>query len=129
MRKLLYVLVLAPFSVMATTCPDGFVAYEYAPFVPAVGGVCPFGYVVHDVETICGAGDGVCWLLRTLCGAGIDKIKTSTGIVVPLYADKHTTPSVHIRYNNTVCYADLEPGNVAGAINIKFNGDVYHTLK
>lgn len=127
------VLFFVPISLFAAECPNGFIVMEYADFVPAVSGGCPVGYIAHEIDDVCSDDSSpVCWLIkqmRVLCGAGIDKIKTSTGIVVPLYADKYTTPSVHVRYNDTVCYADLEPGNVAGAINIKFNGDVYHTLK
>lgn len=137
MRGLIFVLLLIPgFAYGADVCPGGFVAIEEPDeFVVLSGdGTCPAGYTAVDEYDACGGGavDYLCYIasvVRALCGAGIDKIKTSTGIVVPLYADKYTTPSVHVRYNDTVCYADLEPGNVAGTINIKFNGDVYHTLK
>ncbi len=54
-------------------------------------------------------------------------IKTSTGLSVPLYATKNTTPSISIGIGESVCYADLIPGRASGAINIEYNGQIYHT--
>ncbi len=128
-RILFFVFIVFPLMVSARSCPSGFIAHEYDAFVPAVKSVCPAGYVAHDVETICGAGDGACWLVRALCGAGITTLNASGGLSFPLYSDKSTSPSIHIKYNNTVCYADLEVGSAAGAINIKYNDVTYHTVR
>ncbi|MBP3398063.1 MAG: hypothetical protein J6K82_03975 [Alphaproteobacteria bacterium] len=118
-----------PLAVFAQSCPTGFVAYEYDGYVPAVAGVCPSGYVAHDTETVCGAGDGACWIveqIRALCGAGITKIKTSNGVSVALYSDKATKPSMNVQYNGAVCYADMVPGRATNAINVKIGDVIYH---
>ena len=130
MKKLIFIFVVFPS--FAATCPTGMVAVEYDTFVSAGAGACPAGYVAHGIDTVCGAGDGACWLveqLRALCGAGITQLNTSGGLSVPLYADKTTNPSLHIKYNSMVCYADLEAGNATGTINVKYNNVVYHTVK
>ncbi len=62
-----------------------------------------------------------------MCTAGVTTIRTSNGIVVPLFTKKNTSPSIHIGYNNQVCYADLVPGKTTHAIHINYNGTVYHT--
>ena len=59
----------------------------------------------------------------------ITKLNTSGGLSFPLYADKSTSPSIHIKYNNMVCYVDLESGSATGAINVKYNGVVYHAVQ
>ncbi len=64
----------------------------------------------------------------SLCGLGYTKLNTSTGVSVLLYANKRTTPSINIGDVNGACYADLAPGRATGAINIMYNGVVYHTL-
>ena len=127
MKKLVFIFLVFPSY--AAVCPAGMVAVEYDTFVPAVSGACSAGYMAHDVDTVCGTGDGVCWLIRMGCGAGVSSIRTSTGLSVPLYAEKETFPSLCVRYNNTTCYADLDPGQVSGTINIKYNGVVYHTVE
>ncbi len=128
-KKILILFLLCPFHTFAQSCPSGMVAVEYDAFVPATGGACPSGYVAHDVETICGAGDGACWLVRMLCTAGITMLNTSGGLSFPLYSDKSTSPSIYVKYNDTVCYADLEVGSATGAINIKYNDVIYHTVQ
>ena len=105
---------------------------EYDNYVAADAGVCPSGYVAHDVDTVCGAGDGVCWIvehLRELCGAGVTQLNVSGGLNFPLYSTRATNPSLCVRYNDTTCYVDLESGNVTGAINVNYNGVVYHTVE
>lgn len=127
--KVTLLFIIIPFVGFAATCPTGMMAVEYDAFVPAVAGVCPSGYVAHATETVCGTGDGACWLvehLRALCGAGITKIKTSNGFSVSLYSDKATTPSLNVGYNGMVCYADMKEGRATGTINVKIDGVVYH---
>ncbi len=79
------------------------------------------------VATMCGA----CWgveQLRNLCTAGITSLNTSGGLAFPLYAEKSTSPSIYVRYNNMVCYGDLEVGISAGAVNVAYNDVVYHLV-
>ncbi len=133
MQRIIGVLICIPCFAMGATCPSGFVVYENDVFVQAVSDECPSGYVAHDVTDVCsGATTGVCWVaeqLRALCGAGLTQIKTSGGLSIPLYADKLTSPSIHVRYNNVTCYADLESGRASDAINLGVGGVIYHTVK
>ncbi len=130
MKRILYVIfIVFPLMVSAQSCPSGFVAVEYDVFVPVTGGMCPFGYVAHNIETVCGAGDGACWLVRMLCAAGITKLNVSGGLSFPLYSDKSTSPSLAVQYNDTICYIDLDVGHATGAINIEYNNVVYHTVQ
>ena len=130
MKKILILFWLYPPCVFAVTCPVGFVAYEYDSFVPATGGVCASGYVGHSLDAVCASGGAMaCWLVRVLCDAGVTELKTSDGLSFPLYSEKNTSPSIHIKYNDTVCYVDLEEGVANAAINVSYNGVVYHTVK
>ena len=133
MIKVILLFFILPFVAFAQSCPTGMVAVEYDNYVAADAGACPAGYVAHDVVDVCSdASTGVCWLveqMRALCGAGIDKIKTSTGVVIPLYSNRVTTPSFCVRYNNTVCYADMVLGSQSGTINIRHNDTVYHLVE
>ena len=129
MKYLFLSFLMFPIVGMATTCPSGMVAYEYDAYVPTVAGVCPAGYVAHDVSDVCSVGaTGACWLVRVLCGAGITTLNTSGGLSFPLYSDKSTSPSIHIKYNDSTCYADLEVGVATGAFHVKYNDIVYHTV-
>lgn len=130
MKKIPILFLLCPFHVFAATCPAGFVTVEHDDFVPAVGGACVSGYVVHDLDVACGTGvTSACWLVRMVCGAGVTQLKTSGGLSFPLYSDKSTSPSIHVKYDNTVCYVDLATGVANSAINIRYNGVVYHAVK
>ncbi len=79
---------------------------------------CDDGYMISSDGAEC----------AKLCGLGYTKLNTSTGIVVPLYADKRTTPSINIGDVNAACHADLAPGRASGEINVMYNGTVYHTI-
>ena len=130
MRVLILIFIILPFVAFAQSCPTGMVAVEYDNYVAAATGVCPAGYVAHDVADVCSdVSTSVCWLLkqmRALCGAGVMQIKTFSGVVVPLYSDRATTPSFCVRYNDTVCYADMVLGRASGAVNVKYGDAVYH---
>ncbi len=130
MRKLIFLFVVCPKFSLAATCPSGMIAVEYDTFVPAVAGACPSGTVAHNVLDVCSDEmTGTCWLVRMLCAAGITALNTSGGLSFPLYSDKSTSPSLHILYNNTICYGDMASGVAADAININYNGNVYHVVK
>ncbi len=71
-------------------------------------------------------GDQTC----PVCDAEFHNLKTATGITVQLYSDKSqvTQPAIHIKdANGKVCYGNLIPGNLSGAINIQYDGKTYHT--
>ncbi len=64
---------------------------------------------------------------KQLCTAGATMLRTNTGINVPLFASKNTTPSINIRIGNNICYVDLISGTAHGVIKVQYNGQTYHT--
>ena len=64
-----------------------------------------------------------------LCTAGVTGLHTSTGLVFNLYANRQTQPSIYIQpdNSNTVCYVNLAPGVANNAVNVEFNGAIYHS--
>lgn len=111
------------------------------------GDVCPDGFFTVPYESWCGEGmvnisdvpncdddtSGEFCLIENApptvpCTAGVTTIRTGTGVVVPLWAERATEPSLCVKYNDMVCYANLEAGQVTGAININYNGVIYHTV-
>ena len=81
-----------------------------------------------EYTTVCNDGynqssDGVC---SQLCGLGFTTLRTGSGLVIPLYSEKLSSPAIHIGYNGGVCYGILESGSGDG-INLEYNGQTYHT--
>lgn len=114
-------------DVGADACPSGYITIDN-PYV-TISETCSGDSVVVGMADVCkGTGAVECWLVRLACGAGITQIKTSAGVDFPLYATRSTTPSLCVNYNNTTCYVDLESGGATGAINVNYNGVVYHTI-
>ena len=64
------------------------------------------------------------------CPAGITTLRTSTGLIFPLFKDKLTTPALNIKFeNNQICYANLEPGTASNTLNFKPPaGATYHAV-
>ena len=106
------------------TCPDGFFTVPWESW-------CGEGMVnIADVPNCDDDTSGEYCLIasdKVACESGVSNIKTSAGVIVPLYAEKYTEPALAVRYNGLVCYANLADGQSAGAINVKYNGAVYHT--
>lgn len=105
-------------------CPDGFYTVPYDVS-------CGTGFV--DTTDIPNCSDDTsgpyCLISRTVpCTSGITVLRTSSGVSVPLWGDKQTSPAIHVRYNDVTCYGNLESGQSANAINLKYNGTVYHTI-
>ena len=81
-----------------------------------------------EYTTVCNDGynqssDGVC---SQLCGLGFTTLRTGSGLVIPLYSEKLSSPAIHIGYNGGMCYGILESGSGDG-INLEYNGQTYHT--
>lgn len=93
----------------------------------------PDGAVVdaNDCPRKCNAGYGrtVNNTCLPLCTLGFTSLRTTTGIVVPVFTQKNTSPSLHFVKDGNVCYVDLVPGETTGAIHIVYNGVIYHTMK
>ena len=62
------------------------------------------------------------------CAAGVTHIHLGTGLKIPLYSSKRTTPSINVRHNGTICYADLIEGESTG-LHVKYNGKTYHAAE
>ncbi len=112
-----------PVALDGDKCPSGFytVPYNYS---------CGVGKVdVTDVPGCDEATDSSCLLITdTPCEMGFSMIRTSTGLTIPLWAEKYTTPAIHVAYNGGVCYAKLEPGNTAETLNVSYGGAIFHTV-
>ena len=65
-----------------------------------------------------------------LCSVpGVRYLRTDTGVVMPVYNSKLTTPSINIRVGTSkVCYVNLQPESSTGAVNIEYNDVLYHTV-
>ena len=72
-------------------------------------------------------GVGTC---AALCEYGATELRTSTGLSVPLYATKETTPALNVGLGGGVCYINLVPGNTSGSALMLRNGQtLYHTVE
>lgn len=119
----------------------------FAGFTDFVGGVCGPGYHVYTAESGCGyslsgttcvdlctnglmtTDIGTC---ASLCDLGVTTLRTSTGLIIPMWSTKQITPSVNIGINDgeneSVCYVNLVPGATnESAIMFKFDDKLYHT--
>ncbi len=102
-----------------TECPCGTKPAETGWGAPLVDGraVCQANPAEHIYNDVC----------YQDCGAGVTKIKTSTGLEFPLFDTSPTTPSLHIQHNGTVCYTPMELGDGgANSMNIISGGAAYH---
>ena len=81
---------------------------------------------------MCGAGQEMNYLgnCANLCAAsGVNYLRSDTGVTVPVYASKITTPSLNIKATGArACYVNLLPESSTGAINVKYNDAFYHTV-
>ena len=73
---------------------------------------CDDGYGRHGDECL------------PLCGAGVTTLHAGNEVVFNVYRDKLSTPSINIKYNNTVCYVNLAQGT--GQLNFRYNNTTYH---
>jgi len=107
-------------------------------------GSCGTGYNVYAAEetcgfapessscvNICGSGQlstalGTC---ASLCSLGATTLRTSTGLIIPMWSTKQATPSINIGFGGGTCYVNLATGDSSDAIMIQDSGVIYHTLK
>ena len=92
-------------GVLWAACPDGFTEY-----------LGPAGGLVRDANGNC----------SELCGSGISSLNTSNGYKFDLFATKNTTPAIHIKSGDVVCYADLIAGASSDTLNIGIGDTTYH---
>ncbi len=124
---------------MDTVCPENTYTVDKpdSSWTVAVCNPCPDGATSpansSDISACtCGAGTitnsiGGC---SAPCASGITKLQTSTGISIPLFATKNTSPAIFVsNRSDAVCYADLTAGTATGALHVQHNGTTYHTTQ
>ena len=62
-----------------------------------------------------------------LCQAGVTEFHAGN-LMFNIYANKQTTPSINIKYNDTVCYVSLAAGSTTNAVHVKYQDTTYHTI-
>lgn len=119
-----------PFSAFgAESCPDGYIELDIPEQAEIIdSSSCPAGYAdlgdIYNCST--NSSSAVCAVFNALCSAGFQVIKTSSGLQFNLYQNKSTSPALHVKYNDTVCYGNLTAGSSPNSINIKIGDTVYH---
>jgi len=94
-------------------------ACGYAPTAETCLDVCGDGQMYTDV--------GTC---ASLCSLGVTTLRTSTGLIIPMWETKQISPSINIGVNQGVCYVNLQSGTTSDhAIMIRYNDTTYHTTK
>lgn len=113
-------------------CPNDYYVPSDSVTRPTTGNTCASGTYGHDIsvcDKITGASDVVCAPQATCNGAGTT-IRTSSGIVLPLWMDKLTTPSLNVRFEDgTVCYMNMQSGAGNGTLNFKYDNNIYHGVE
>lgn len=105
-------------------CPDGFytVPYDIS---------CGEGFVdTTDVPSCADdtSGDFCSTVNRLPCTSGLSVLRTGSGLSYQLWAEKYTEPSLCVAYNGQVCYISLAPGKAQDALNLNYNGSVFHAI-
>jgi len=106
-------------------------------------GKCDTNYSAYGLSANCGAatdaalcailcdapavytGVGTC---ATPCELGARRLNTSNGILVPLYSERQSTPTLNVLFpDGGMCYGNLVSGAARGSINMNYNNTIYHT--
>lgn len=107
------------------TCPSGFYTMPYDES-------CGPGLVETENIAICDndTSGRFCLIQNQIpCQSGISTLQTTSGINIPLWADKYTEHSLAILYNTTTCHISLAPGTGTNTINILYQDQTYHAIK
>ena len=73
---------------------------------------------------------GVCTPQLPCTSSVATTLRTSTGIILPLYGEVATTPSMHFKFENgDICYGNFIPGSANNAINVRFHNEIYHGVE
>ena len=108
-------------------CPDGFYTVPYE--IDCGEGLVDVADVAHCDEDTSGDYCLIGEVPAIPCAAGVTTLRTGTGVSIPLWADKNTTPALAVRYNNMTCWGNLQSGQVTNGINLKYNNQVYHLVE
>ena len=130
----------------AGDCPQDYqdLSLDTNTLTTLTNGSCGTGYTRFAINQQCNANtnDAICGILCSdnleytdigtcaeLCSGEYTTLRTSTGLIFPMYATKQITPSINIGIGNNVCYVNLVPGQADNAINIRYDNQTYHTVK
>lgn len=143
-----------PYAPDSENCPSGYNRMFSNALLRRVVGTCPDGtYAVSDNEItvwsypydstpdttiavrLCDSGydmnyQGNCAALCAISNTGVSMqyMRTSTGLVFPVYAKKLTTPSLNVKAGNRQCYVNMLPESGSGAINVRYQDALYRTV-
>lgn len=56
-------------------------------------------------------------------------LKTSTGVSLPLYDVKSTSPALHVLRDGVIYYGNMELGQGTNTLNVDYNGVIYHLVE
>ena len=60
----------------------------------------------------------------------IDELHAGASVVYPVLKDKLITPSINVKYGNTVCYVPVDTGNGGtDSLNMSYGNTVYHAVQ
>ncbi len=129
------------------TCPENFydITVSDTTMMPRENAQCATGYESFWLTANCASNDGQSNLCAILCDAGLTYTGTgtcaamcsvnagrnvtlnATGLSLPLYSTRVTTPALGVATSNGgVCYGNLVPGTMRGAINVTVSGKNYY---
>ena len=129
-------------------CPENFVDITVSDttMAPRENSECTTGYKSFWLAANCASNQTQSNMCATLCDAGllyagtgacqvgcsvtpgrIVTLKSLGGFALPLYSERISVPSLNIETSaGDVCYGNLAPGAVRGAINVTVSGQDYH---
>ncbi len=134
----------------AGECPNNYndMGLADTTFSNTTAGSCATGYTTYEIESACSdnTSASICAIVScsdnetltsvgacgTPCTAGATALKIrktdNTILSFPLWSSKLVTPSLNIQVSNgNVCYVNLTAGTGTDALNINYNGTIYHT--
>lgn len=88
----------------------------------ATSNTCPWECWEGYNQTV----DGLC---GQMCTIGVQYIKISNGLSLPLYKSKQTDHTLAVKTSGGICYASLASGTASNTLNIDIGGDSYHVTE
>lgn len=64
----------------------------------------------------------------TYCTAGFTKLKTNTGLEMPIFSQNVTSHSIVLKHDGILCYVPLETGAKNNTINVSISNITYHAI-
>lgn len=123
---LLIFLFILSVNAFASSCPNGYIALEKNNYT-LVAAKCASNHTdIGALTGNCASNPTIC-MPEIVCSV-VSTLKTENGLSLPLYSVQYTTPTIKIKVNDTVCYANLLAGVMSDTINIKYSENAYHVV-